>query len=214
MLGPLGATAPLHNPGKAKAVPYARILKRSRDSKRPELKDVPHPVNSAEFSVSCASIHDNVSQTGSNGAAALSEWTATVSWRGLTPSQAPIFAHNQSPAGVVVVESACDRHERPTVVRRDIHQTRLGVRSYRCPPRARQRGCARSRSASRKTQCCPLTIMGGAAVPMISCPEELRGHGMDQARPTTTSTAEGSEIMTWTGRPASLACSGDLPLKR
>ena len=199
MLGPLGATAPLCNPGNAQVVPPARILKRSRDSKRPELKDVPHPVNSAEFSVSCASIHDNVSQTGSNGAAALSEWTAIVSWRGLTPSQAPIFALCYSPDGVVVV---------------DIFMTRLGVRSYRCPPRARQRGCARSRSASRKTQCCPLTIMGGAAVPMSSCPEELRGHGMDQARPTATSTAEGSEIMTWTGRPASLACSGDLPLKR
>ena len=41
VLGPLGATAPLCNPGKAKAVPYARILKRSRDSKRAELKDVP-----------------------------------------------------------------------------------------------------------------------------------------------------------------------------
>ena len=132
MLGPLGATAPLCNPGKAKAVPYARILKRSRDSKRPELKDVPHPVNSAEFSVSCASIHDNVSQTGSNGAAALSEWTAIVSWRGLTPSQAPIFALCYSPDGVVVVETRerLDRHERPTVVRRDIHQTRLGVRFY------------------------------------------------------------------------------------
>ena len=106
MLGPLGATAPLHNPGKAKAVPYARILKRSRDSKRPELKDVPHPVNSAEFSVSCASIHDNVSQTGSNRVAVHSEWTATVSWRGLKPSQAPIFAQPSSEYGVVVVESA------------------------------------------------------------------------------------------------------------
>ena len=108
----------------------------------------------------------------------------------------------------------CDKHERPTVVRRDIHQTRLGVRSFRCPLRARQRGCARSRSTSPNLQCCPLTIMGGAAVPMSSCPEELRGHGMDQARPTATSTAEGSEITTWVGRTASLACSGDLLLKR
>ena len=106
MLGPLGATAPLHNPGKAKAVPYARILKRSRDSKRPELKDVPHPVNSAEFSVSCASIHDNVSQTGSNRVAERPGWAATVSLRGLKPSQAPIFALRFFVNDVVVVESA------------------------------------------------------------------------------------------------------------
>ena len=62
-------------------------------------------------------------------------------------------------------------------------------------------------------QCCPLTIMGGAAVPiMSSCPEELRGHSMDQARPAGTPTAEGSGIMTWAGRPASLACGRDLQL--
>ena len=132
-LGPLGATAPLHNPRKAKTgVTCARILKRSRDSKRPELNDVPYPVNSAEFSVSCASIHDNVSQTGSNRVAVHSEWTATVSWRGLKPSQAPIFAQPSSEYGVVVASRAlCDKHERPTVVRRYIHQTRLGVRCYR-----------------------------------------------------------------------------------
>ena len=171
-------------------------------------------VDLCKVSVSCASIHDHVSQTGSNGAAELSGWTAMDSSRGLKPSQAPVLAEGKCANLCRCRRERCDRHERPTVVRRDIHQTRLGVRSYRCPPRARQRGCARSRSTSRKTQCCLLTIMGGAAVPMISCPEELRGHGMDQARPTATSTAEGSEIMTWTGRPASLACSGDLPLKR
>jgi hypothetical protein len=32
------------NPGNAQVLPPARILKRSRDSKRPELKDVPHPL--------------------------------------------------------------------------------------------------------------------------------------------------------------------------
>ena len=48
--GPLGATAPLCNPRKAKTVPCARILKRSRDSKRPELRVCAHPVNSAAFS--------------------------------------------------------------------------------------------------------------------------------------------------------------------
>ena len=111
MLGPLGATAPLCNPGNAQVVPPARILKRSRDSKRPELKDVPHPVNSAEFSVSCASIHDNVSQTGSNRVAVHSEWTATVSWRGLKPSQAPIFALCVSLLGIQVMRnnSVCDK---------------------------------------------------------------------------------------------------------
>ena len=56
--------------------------------------------------------------------------------------------------------------------------------------------------------------MGGAAYPMSFVQRALRGHGMDQGRPTGTLTAEGSEIMTWAGRPANLACSGDLPLKR
>ena len=155
-----------------------------------------------------------MSQTGSNGAAELSEWTAMVSWRGLTPSQAPVLGLIRYRTGVVVVESVCDKHERPTVVRRYIHQTRLGVRSFRCPLRAHQRGCARSRSSSLSMQCCPLTSMGSAAYPMSFVQRALQGHGMDRGRPAGTSTAEGSELMTWVGRPASLACGGDLPLKR
>ena len=111
-------------------------------------------------------------------------------------------------------ERLCDKHERPTVVRRDIHQTRLGVRSFRCPLRSRKRGCARSRSSSLSMQCCPLTIIGSAAYPMSFVQRALQGHGMDRWRPAGKPTAEGSEIMTWVGRPASLACGGDLPLKR
>ena len=194
-------------------MPIARIYQRGDDSNVARRSSCFHPQTPQHFPVSCASIHDHVSQTGSNGAAELSEWTATVSWRGLMPSQASIFAIVWSGDGVVVVESVCDKHERPTVVRRDIHQTRLGVRSFRGPLRARQRGCARSCSTLPNIQCCPLTIMGGAAVTiMSSCPEELRGHSMDQARPAGTSTAEGSGIMTWAGRPASLACGRDLQL--
>ena len=41
---PLGVTAPLLNPRKRHSVPCARIVKRSRGSKRPELRAVPRRV--------------------------------------------------------------------------------------------------------------------------------------------------------------------------
>ena len=52
----------------------------------------PRHVTSEAFPYRAPSIHDHVSQTGSNRVAVHSKWTATVSWRGLKPSQAPIIA--------------------------------------------------------------------------------------------------------------------------
>ena len=59
----------------------------------------------------------------------------------------------------------------PTVVRRNMHQTRPGIRCYRWPLRALQRAYARSCSTSPSARCSPLTIMGGAAYPRVSPPE-------------------------------------------
>ena len=56
--------------------------------------------------------------------------------------------------------------------------------------------------------------MGGAVYPRALSRRDLRGRGVAQGRPTGKPTVEGSEITTWSGRPASLACSGDLQLIR
>ena len=56
--------------------------------------------------------------------------------------------------------------------------------------------------------------MGGAAYPRAVSTKDLRGLSVAHGRPTGEPTAEGSEIMMWAGRPASLACSGDRRLKR
>ena len=106
------------------------------------------------------------------------------------------------------------RHDRPTVVRRYCHQTRLGNRCNRWSLRALQRACARSCSISPKMRCSPCTIMGGAVYPGALSRRDLRGRGVAQGRPTGRATVEGSEITTCFGRPASLACSGDLQLIR
>ena len=111
-------------------------------------------------------------------------------------------------------ESGCDKHESPTIVRRDMHLTRPGVRCYRWPLRALQRASASSCSTSHTLRCSPLTIMGGAVYPGALSRRDLRGRGVAQGRPTGRPTVEGSEITTCFGRPASLACSGDLQLIR
>ena len=58
------------------------------------------------------------------------------------------------------------------------------------------------------------TLMGGAAYPGAVSTKDLRGLSVAHGRPTGEPTAEGSEIMMCSGRPASLACSGDLSIKR
>ena len=77
-----------------------------------------------------------------------------------------------------------------------------------------KQACARSCSTSPITRYCQVTIMGGAAYPRAFPTRDLRGRGVAQGRPTGKPTVEGSDITTCSGRPASLACSGDLQLIR
>jgi hypothetical protein len=155
-----------------------------------------------------------IGPVGSFGSAELPMWCGVDIYDWAKPSRSPIFDMFVSNFLGLHRRAGLQRHDRPTVARRYFHQTRLGNRCNRWSLRALQRACARSCSTSPSTRYYQLTIMGGAAYPRALSTRDLRGRGVAHVRPTGKPTAEGSEIMTWAGRPASLACGGDRPLKR
>ena len=165
-------------------------------------------------SASAKTIHAQVRPVGSFGSAEMTMWSAIDIYDWAKPSRSPIFDVSRELAANKHRRAGLQRHDRPTVVRRYCHQTRLGNRCNRWSPRALQRACARSCSTSPSTRYCQSTFMGGAAYPRALSRRDLPGRGVAQGLPTGKPTAEVSEIMTWPGRPASLACSGDRRIKR
>ena len=163
---------------------------------------------------SAKTIHAHIRPVGSIGSAEVPTWCAIDIYDWAKPSRSPIFDVSREHPADIHRRAGLQRHDRPTVVRRYCHQTRLGNRCNRWSLRALQRACARSCSTSPSTRYYHLTIMGGAAYPRALSTRDLRGRGVAHRRPTGKPTAEGSEAMIWSGRPASLACSGDRWLKR
>ena len=155
-----------------------------------------------------------IGPVGSFGSAELPMWCGVDIYDWAKPSRSPIFDNIRAQPLGLYRRAGLQHHDRPTVVRRYFHQTRLGNRCNRWSLRALQRACARSCSTSPSTRYCQLSIMGGAAYPRALSTRDLQGRGVAHGRPTGKPTAEGSEIMMWSGCPASLACSGDRPLNR
>ena len=141
-------------------------------------------------------------------------WCAIMMYDWAEPSRSPVFDASRDLHSFWHRRAGLQRHDRPTVARRYCHQTRLVNRCNRWSLRALQRACARSCSTSPKKRYCQSNVMGGAAYPRALSTRDLRGRGVAHGRPTGKPTAEGSETMMLAGRPASLACSGDRPLKR
>ena len=160
-------------------------------------------------------IHPHIRPVGSYGSAEVTTWSRINIYDWAKPSRSPIFDLGAGNSMNFHRQAGQQRHDRPNVVRRYFHLTRLGNRCNRWSLRALQRACARSCSNSPSTRYYQLTIMGGAAYPRALSRRDLRGRGVAHGRPTGKPTADGSEeTMTWARRPASLACSGDRPLKR
>ena len=159
---------------------------------------------------------DHPSQIGPVGSfrsAEVTTWSAISMYDWAKPNRSPIFDVSHPWTISCHRRAGLQRHDRPTVARRYFHHTRLGNRCNRWSLRALQRACARSCSISPSTRFCQSTFMGGAAYPRAVSIKDLRGLSVAHGRPTGKPTAEGSEIMMWSGRPARLACSGDRRLK-
>ena len=163
---------------------------------------------------SAKTIHAHIRPVGSIGSAEVPTWCTIDIYDWAKPSRSPIFDVSRELQINFHRRAGLQRHDRPTVARRYFHQTRLGNRCNRWSLRALQRACARSCSTSPSTRFCQSTFMSGAAYPRALSRRDLPGRGVAQGWPTDKPTAEGSEIMTYSGRPASLACSGDRRLKR
>ena len=165
--------------------------------------------------ISVAAIHHKSAPLGRSDQLSCLCGVASIYTTGPSPEVHPTLKHISS---TFTVERDCSDITWLTVARRNtrriMHQTWLGNRCNRWSLRALQRACARSCSTSPSTRYCQLSIMGGAAYPRALSTRDLQGRGVAHGRPTGKPTAEGSEIMMWSGCPASLACSGDRPLNR
>ena len=144
---------------------------------------------------SAKTIHAHIRPVGSIGSAEVPTWCTIDIYDWAKPSRSPIFDVSREPAAYRDRRAGLQRHDRPTVVRRNCHQTRLGNRCNRWSLRALQRACARSCSTSPRTRYPHSTFMGGAAYSRAVSTKDLRGLSVAHGRPTGKPTVEGSEIM-------------------
>ena len=80
---------------------------------------------------SAKTIHPHIRPVGSIGSAEVPTWGAIDIYDWAKPSRSPIFDVSRVHLAELICRAGLQRHDRPTVVRRYCHQTRLGVRCYR-----------------------------------------------------------------------------------